>query len=442
MTLVHLSDLHIGQDGDEGVDRDEDPRNELIEDCKRVAAELEGEVTGVVVSGDVANSGGLDEYRRARKWLAELCLALNIPEENVWTVPGNHDFTRDSQTDLWQNACDGLRECEEGEIDIHLRSHLGSDDRHVLLSPLRAYHEFADGFGCVPEGPVQVWDSEFELGDGMQLRMFGLNTAILADGAETEKGNGLVLGQNALQLRRESKTFILAMWHHPLHWLRDEKMARRYLDSRACVQLFGHEHDHRLSGEGGKLVISAGALHPRRGEPCWEPRYNVIQLWPAGSALSDGLNATVFPRVWDEGRTTFISEDGTTTIRGRSFLLGTGVEPEESDTSEEVREEEPAVNASSESYKETGEGLPSGRVTNRRRRLWLKYATLPFVRRIVIAGELGLLDEADRDVVGFEQTRLVLARAARQNRMEELWDAVAAELGEDGIDNPYASVLR
>ncbi|HXS46896.1 MAG TPA: metallophosphoesterase [Solirubrobacterales bacterium] len=440
LTFVHLSDLHIGQDGAEEVDRDEDPRNELIEDCRRVIADLQVDVTGVLISGDIANTGDPDEYQRARIWLASLCQALGIPEENVWTVPGNHDFTRGNRTALWHNACDGLRQCEEGEIDAHLRSHLNSDDRHVLLSPFRDYHEFADGFGCVPEGPVQVWDEKFELSEDMQLRVFGLNTATLADGEETDEGDGLVLGENAVQLRRNGETFILAMWHHPLGWLRDESTARRYLNSRACIHLFGHEHDHCLSCEGGRLVVSAGALHPRRGDRPWEPRYNLIQLSPAGPTVADGLNATVVPRIWDEGQTTFTGEDGTPTVRGRDFLVGTGPTLKAEGASEGVHDGTPAVNAMSESYKETADDQAGGKVANRRRRLWLKYATLPFVRRIVIAGELGLLDESDRDVAGFEQTRLVLDRAAREDRLRELWDAVAAELGDEEIENPYASV--
>jgi len=442
LTFIHLSDLHIGQDGDDVVDRDRDPRSELIDDCRRVAAEIDGEVSGVLISGDIVNSGASDDYRRAREWLALLCRTLDVPEENVWTVPGNHDFNRDGRTELWHKACDRLRECAVGEIDTHLRGYLNSQDRYVLLEPLRSYHEFAAGFGCVPDGPIQIWEEEFELGSGLQLRMVGLNTAILADGEETGKGDGLVLGENAVQLRRGGEdAFVMAMWHHPLDWLRDQEVAGRYLDARASVHLFGHEHSHCLNDEDNRLTVSAGALHPRRGDRGWEPRYNFLQFSAAGDTVADGLEVSVIPRVWDEERTAFASDGGGTVIQSHRFRIGGELSEGESEASE-PSEDESAVNASSESYRDPEEQA-SGRVANRRRRLSLMYATLPFVRRVVIAGELGLLDESDREVAGFEQTRLVLERAARNGRLEDLWAAVALEPGSDEMGiNPYASVAQ
>lgn len=438
LTFVHLSDLHIGQDGAEGIDRDRDPRNELIDDCKRVVAGLEGEVTGVLISGDIVNSGVADDFRRAGKWLLLLCQALDIPEENVWVVPGNHDFNREGRTKLWHKACERLRGCNVGEIDVHLRSYLDSQDRYVLLEPLRPYHEFAERFGCVPDGPIQIWEEEFELGNALQLWMVGLNTAMLADGGETENGDGLVIGENAVQLRRGGdEAFVIAMWHHPLNWLRDEEIARNYLNSRASVHLFGHEHTHCLSTDGGRLSVSAGALHPRREDQCWEPRYNLLQFSAAGVGVADGLEVSVIPRVWNDEQTSFASENGDLGIHRHDFKIG-GEPAQAGDDVGEPHDEMPPVNARSESYQSLDD-QPNGRVANRRRRLSLKYATLPFVRRIVIAGDLGLLDESDREVAGFEQTRLVLERAADKDRLEDLWAAVAAERdGEEMMVNPYS----
>jgi predicted phosphodiesterase len=447
LTFVHLSDLHIGQDGASGIDRDGDPREELIEDCKRVRTELEGDLSGVLISGDVANSGDPEQYERAREWLARLCDALGTAEENVWTVPGNHDFNQGARTELWRIACAQLRNCDEKEIDAHLRGYLDSVDGDVLLEPLLPYHEFAIRFGCAPEGPIQTWEEDFELGEGLHLRVVGLNTAILADGDEDATGNGLVLGENAMQLRRGGEdTFVLAMWHHPLNWLRDGELARSYLNARACVHVFGHEHSHCLNCEGATLSVSAGALHPRRGTHGWEPRYNFIQLSSRGSSLADGLDVTVVPRIWDEEKTTFSGEGGGPAVQSNEFHVGIEIALEEKENEvprqPEPEEELTAVNADSESY-ELLSVSSQGMVASRRRRLAHKYATLPFVRRIVIAGQLGLLDEADRDVIGFEQTRLVLERAARDGRLGELWEAVAAEQQDDEMrTNPYSEVTR
>jgi hypothetical protein len=73
----------------------------------------------------------------------------------------------------------------------------------------------------------------------------------------------------------------------------------------------------------------------------------------------------------------------------------------------------------------------------------LRYATLPYVKRLLIAGELGLMCESDRAQPSFEQTRLVLERAMTRHLLEQLWDAVA-EQGEGGEmgPNPYAGAPR
>jgi GTPase-associated adaptor domain/Calcineurin-like phosphoesterase len=439
LTFVHISDLHIGQDGPAEVDRDRDPREELIEDCRRVTAQLDGEVSGVLISGDIAHSGIPDEYEMAREWIGRLCEELDTAEENVWCVPGNHDFHRAARTDLWRSACAQLRECPLEEIDIHLGGYLASVDKDVLLGPLVPYHEFAAKFECLPEGPVQVWDDDFELEQGLRLRIVGLNTAILADGDEDAEGNGLVLGENAMQFPRGSDdTFILAMWHHPLAWLRDRDKAREYTDSRAVVHLFGHEHSHCLRGSPSTLAISAGALHPKRGTRDWDPRYNFIEIAAAGTELTDGLDLAVISRQWDSSQTRFGAEGGGLEVTRSSFRVGAagGVE-----TDPEPPEPTPvAVNAAADSYGGDGE-QPRGRVANRRRRLALRYATLPYVKRIVIAGELDLLEEDDGDQPNFEQTRDVIARAERDGRLAQLWDAVACEQ-EPGemTPNPYDPV--
>jgi Calcineurin-like phosphoesterase/GTPase-associated adaptor domain len=434
LTFLHLSDLHIGQDGPAAVDRDVDPREELIKDAERILGATGAVVTGVLISGDIAHSGEPDQYRRAGEWLDRLCAALKIPSENVWLVPGNHDFARDLRTPLWSNACKTLRECPIEEIDEHLRPYLGSKDREVLLAPLDPYHEFAEGYECVPEGPVQFWKVDFDLSEQVHLRIVGLNTAILSDGSERE--DGLVIGENALQRWRKKDTFVLAMWHHPLELVRDGERASAYLNARAAVHLFGHEHSHRLSEEGSVLSVSAGALHPRRGEAGWDPRYNFITVEAAGKTVADGLKVSIMPRRWSPKLTSFAGEDGEVDPKTVDFRLGTRSEP---DPGAELTPVPEPVNTSGESYEAEGERR-QGRVANRRRRLKHLYGTLPLVKRVIIAAGLGLLEDGDRTLDGIGLTRLVIDRAADRGQLGELWGAVVGEWRLDAEPNPYEVV--
>lgn len=437
LTFIHLSDLHIGQDDPATVDRDADPREELIADAKRLVVETATTVTGILISGDIAHSGAPDQFSRARDWLVRLCAALETPNENVWVVPGNHDFAQDLRTPLWADACRALRECPIEQIDERLRPYMSSTDREVLLAPLDPYHEFAEGYGCLPGGPVQNWTDDFDLTEEVRLRLVGLNTAILADGSEGS--DGLVMGENALQGWQQEGAFVLAMWHHPLELLRDAERARQYLNARATIHLFGHEHSHRLAVDGSVLSVSAGALHPRRGQAGWDPRYNIITIAAVGATASEGLEVQVMPRRWIPELTTFAAEDGTRDPHSETFHLGTAAEPQPAP-------EPPApawepVNNSGESY-EGEEARQRGRVANRGRRLMYLYGTLPLVKRLIIAAELGLLEDGDRSLKGIGFTRRMIDRAADCGRLAELWDAAAHHQDAAAQLNPYEAVAR
>lgn len=79
--LVQISDLHIGGN-ENGVDPI--PRLEAVIEAVR---SLPNQVDAVLVSGDVTDDGGPDEYRLARELLGRLEAPLHV-------LPGNHDDRR------------------------------------------------------------------------------------------------------------------------------------------------------------------------------------------------------------------------------------------------------------------------------------------------------------------------------------------------------------
>ncbi len=69
LILVHLSDIHFSQSSGTSVfDLDTSVRNELLIDATNLAKQL-GDVTAVLVTGDIAYSGQRAEYDRASTWL-------------------------------------------------------------------------------------------------------------------------------------------------------------------------------------------------------------------------------------------------------------------------------------------------------------------------------------------------------------------------------------
>jgi len=85
--LLHLSDLHIDDDTcDQSVVLD--PLIERVVDDQK--AGLKPEI--IVVTGDIARTGQPSEYKSAKKFFDDLCRRIDLPEKNLFIVPGNHDL--------------------------------------------------------------------------------------------------------------------------------------------------------------------------------------------------------------------------------------------------------------------------------------------------------------------------------------------------------------
>ena len=83
IVLVHLSDIHFMKETDAGVGvLDEDVRRELKRDLRNLV-KTTGPAHAILVGGDIAFSGKVEEYKRAETWLAELREASGCAEENV-----------------------------------------------------------------------------------------------------------------------------------------------------------------------------------------------------------------------------------------------------------------------------------------------------------------------------------------------------------------------
>lgn len=88
LLLIHLSDIHIGEKG-----------SAILSKHEAIAAGLNGHLATakhivIIVSGDIANTGSIDEYASAEAFLTKL--ADKIKEESRADVqfvisPGNHD---------------------------------------------------------------------------------------------------------------------------------------------------------------------------------------------------------------------------------------------------------------------------------------------------------------------------------------------------------------
>ena len=300
MLFLHLSDIHFHSWSGSKFDLDEDLRIELLADAEQVAGKL-GAPVGVLVTGDVAFAGAAEDYLHAKEWLAQLCARFGRTIEIVWSVPGNHDVDRAcvSKSALVRDQHSSLRNVLVSNLDGHLAGYLSDPEaRDILFRPISEYNRFAGAFGCAISGDKPVWSSEeFALSDGSTLRITGVNSTVVSDGNDGVKN--LVIGQYQVPHRKAGVVDIV-MCHHPPDCWRDQDTVESALDSRARVQLFGHKHKQRLTQINNTLRLSAGAVHPDRSEPSWQPRYNWLSLDVTRRGPERLLDVGVYPRVWGD----------------------------------------------------------------------------------------------------------------------------------------------
>jgi predicted phosphodiesterase len=450
--FLHLSDIHFRYSISDGpYDLDEVIRNELLLDANAEAKRLGG-VHGVLVTGDIAFGGKCDEYDTAYKWLNTLCSQIECSFKNIWTVPGNHDVDR---TKIKPNP---LSELLRGELrDIPLQSlndvlmrHLeNAQSRELLFGPLEQYNLFAAKLSnrLSTANPL-FWENDVTLSDGSALRLWGLNSVIISDENDHDREDRLKLLLSSFQTKflRTPGVVYLTMCHHPLEWLRDHYEVEGWLDVHARVQLFGHRHTQRVRQVADNIRVAAGAMHPDRGEPGWEPRYNFISLQARQDERGRKLRIDVHPRVWNDVAKQFVQDSLGIFSRELplpdwqpvSLLQQTHAElTEHADLSS-------VVAAIKSDLIDIEDRAVAGNISilNAGEKLTSRYMSLPRRLRLAIATNLNLVDEADKEISDTELYRRYFRRAKERKILERLWKEVEAVYVAQGEppsrDNPFA----
>ncbi|HGR4998460.1 TPA: metallophosphoesterase [Pseudomonas aeruginosa] len=108
--FVHVSDIHFGQEKDDRVHIHADVKQQLIADAKEVVSKIAGgSAQGILVTGDITQSGKWAEYEVAGKWLDELAASIGVEIHRVQMVPGNHDLDRSKLSFSGQQILDHIR---------------------------------------------------------------------------------------------------------------------------------------------------------------------------------------------------------------------------------------------------------------------------------------------------------------------------------------------
>lgn len=305
ITVLHLSDLHFGHGQPSHQVDQQFVLAELVNDVRKIASEAGLVIDTIVVTGDVAFSGGgrrtsdrRREYDVATGWfnlLQDSLMHLGVRPQ-ILCVPGNHDVDRRRGGESKSVLLDGRK--SRVPVDDLLSRKLCWQG---ITSRFAHYTEWASSAGCVQSTDIPGhWDHLIARGN-MSVRIVGLNTSLLSH--DEEDFGHLQIGKRQLQAVLESftATFRVVVGHHPISggWLADERYCQPALQRSADIYMHGHIHLQGSHSEAspttdGLLTIRAGASHAAQSEPATHS-YQLVTF----ELDDDGRRSiSVLPRRW------------------------------------------------------------------------------------------------------------------------------------------------
>jgi predicted MPP superfamily phosphohydrolase len=430
LVFIHLSDIHFQRNAGTTYDPYADLRNELELDLAQFSRENFSKISAILVTGDIAYSGHPDEYAFAASWLEKISglIALS-PAEDVFVIPGNHDIYRDTvrNSPTIQGYHANLRNTA---VNVNpneaLVAYLEKDEeaKRIIFKPLQNYNDFAAKYQCNLSSEGPYWEHKFCLSDGSTLLVRGMNSTLISDEHDSDSSHKLVVGSHQLELLRQDGVEYMALCHHPPQWLIDQDEAEVLLTDRARLQLFGHKHQQRLVRLDDSVRLVAGAVHPEKREPNWQPRYNFIEVDVAVTGSVRNMRVKVFPRVFDG--THFVNGLDTQTYKPYDLPLSPWT-PAKVASIGNAGVANPGVSVS-------GNG---GLRMRPGRRLTYRFLNLPYHARIKIVQQLGLVSPEDEGLRDSELYIRYFTRAVEKGNLPALWDLID-ENSESHEENPFS----
>jgi GTPase-associated adaptor domain/Calcineurin-like phosphoesterase len=305
ITFVHLSDIHFGQEKpDDTIFYNNDVKEQLINDASSEIKALGIKATGIIVTGDIAFSGQIEQYNIAGEWLDRLAAAVGCDKTSVLLVPGNHDINRKEISAGCNMMLNAILENGHDQLHAFLEKEV---DRETLYKRFDGYRPFAEAYNCPLDTTGGIaCDRSYAIDVNRKLRFIGLNSAIIC--CEKDVKGQLLLGIRQYLFPINAGEELVVMSHHPLHWLKDSEQAGLYLRNRARVFFSGHEHISSVTvetnDEGLQLMkLTAGATVPAKGEGVYSYTYNIITFGLIPE--SDSMQINITPRIWSHSKTAF-----------------------------------------------------------------------------------------------------------------------------------------
>lgn len=245
-------------------------------------------ISFIIVSGDLAFSGKVEEYLLVETFLDVLIDTLGLLRSDVFMVPGNHDIDREVSELTFHGSRGEF--VNATKVEKYLAN---KNERNTLVKRLSAYHEFERAYSkdlirqTTEDG--LAYFSQKRIGN-VPIGIVALNSALACGNEEDERN--IIVGDRPIIdvceiIRENDVRLIIGVLHHPPNWLRDfdkSTFDERFLPM--CDVLHrGHLHEPEvklLYTESLEpcLAIAAGAGYAGRQ---FKNSYSIVSFNPSES---------------------------------------------------------------------------------------------------------------------------------------------------------------
>ena len=228
----------------------------------------------LVISGDLTNRGGHEEFEKVHYFLSALVKEMKLTGERTIIVPGNHDLSWDVEVYEWmQERRVDIVNLVTGSFVKQGKGYLIRDDARYpkrFANFARFHHEFKQlEYSLKPE--LQSLALLFE---ETRIQFLALNSAWLVDEFHPERSavNEKALAKGLIEADRQiseavkarrldegAEVLRIAIWHHPVtgnEKIADDDFLERLRKADFKLCLHGHIHEDRAD--------LAGYLHSTR----------------------------------------------------------------------------------------------------------------------------------------------------------------------------------
>lgn len=151
-----------------------DARDQLVLTVGRIAKARvsagQPPIGSLIITGDVAYSGLKEQFDEAVTWLATVSAVAGSDPLSIQVIPGNHDVDRGKSL-MVGSMLKSLFRFGHSYLEKVLVS---TDDRGALYNRMRAYQEFANGYGCELDTTGGAAGEKMHmLAEGRTLRILG-----------------------------------------------------------------------------------------------------------------------------------------------------------------------------------------------------------------------------------------------------------------------------